>query len=864
MSSSKRNKKMNWNPKTACLMCVLPLGLAAMIFSFTGCGPLLRSTYPPKSWEGEAEGLREPVRITIDTLGIPHVEAANDDDAAFAVGYLHGRDRAFQMELIRLAGQGRLTEFLGADLLDVDRRLRLLTLNVDDAVANLEPVEVRRLESYTAGVNLALKTTPRPFEFGLLHYTPQPWTIRDVVGVARLQAWNLSHDAAKEALREKIRREALDPRVPREIIDWLFMDSGAWGNPIIPSDAPTASTRPSLPALPPPPSGLPLRQSVDCSPECRENNDKALAFAGDAAGGASSGASTLAQAVETWLEGSLGGSNGWAVAGSRTEDGRPILAGDPHLDLRWPPVFEEIHIRTPEIDVSGATFPGLPMIVIGRTPTLAWTVTTSYADTQDLVRLFLGEDADHYLVDGKPEAFIPWEQTFRWGDQEDDVHHETFKLTRFGPVYNAGREDRLPEGSLYALKWPGFSTDNFPIVRPFDKLYRAKTGHAVEEAIEMLPFPSQNWIFALEDGTIGYVLGGQIPERRASPFPLDGSRSDADAGWTTWIDVDERPVLMNPADGLIVATNQSILDDTGRFATYASGTWRALRARLVLETRSDWTPDDMRGLQLDTVNLEAAYILPDLLDMIESSQFELRSTKAQVRLSLMRETLANWSFQMHADLIAPLIYESWRGHVQRRLFGRHIRNAALLDRYLRSRLSEAPFLEALEHPGPEKWDDPETKEVETVEKVVLDAFNDAERELTKKFGADPLEWTWGRAHTLSLEHPFSSKKILKPFFGLRREEASGGRHALFALEHEGVVGDYTVDSGPALRQVAVPGGGAGFVLPGGNAGQSKHEFAINQLPDWWKNRQHPMGVIPRDPDAISGTIRLFPTGSAGD
>ncbi len=803
---------------------------SALIVLLSGC--LARSSWPPPRMHAQAAGLEASVEVAFDGLGVPHVRAQSLDDLALAVGFLHARDRGWQLELMRHASQGRLSEVLGADLLDVDRGLRLLTLRLDETVAALPAADLARVEAYCAGINRAREELPRPLELKLLGVEPEPWTPRDVIAIARLQAWDLSWDARLEPVRDRVAAQVED----WELFNMLTAPSPDLGAGILHPDP----SRWVLPEdVPAPTPGLALRELGEASVARRPHAPAPAPGAGELRDALAAWALALDKPHES-------GSNAWAVSGERTASGRPILAGDPHLKLRWPGTFYEVHLRAPGLEVSGATFPGLPMVVIGQGAHAAWSITVSYADTQDLHRLQLDpEDPGFYIVDGERQAFEVWPQRFELG--EAGAHEEDFLLTRWGPVYNPGREAQLPTGATYALSWPGFDSAPLPLVTGFEQAASAESGEAFIRAVEQLPIPSQNWIFAVDNGDIGWVLGGNLVNSRASGVPRDGSRGmSPDPGMNA-----RRPVLLNPDSGIVVATNQPIGPDVTATSVYFTGPHRALRLHTALAQRDDWTPQDMRGLQVDLCNLEAARTVPLLLEATEGLELEPTA-------GFLRAALVGWDYTMAADSPAPLAWEAWRAALHQRLGELHIADEDVRHAWLQHRLSEGAMEVAMFGEGADRWwDDPATEEVEGLRQAIDLALERAPRPLVEQLGPDTAAWTWGALHQLHLAHPFGSKKILSPWFGHEPIPAPGGRNTLWALEHFAVTGDYSSSWGPALRQVVVPGQEAGFVMPGGNAGQPKHPHAHDQTDDWLLNRQHRAAVWPEG-EAVSATLVLEP------
>lgn len=788
-----------------------------LIFVGLLSGCFARRTYPDAGPDitFTVRELSAPVEIDIDAFGVPHISAQNDADALAGVGFMHARDRGYQLEMLRRVSQGRLAEIFGADVLDVDRRMRLLSWQYDAQIADLPEHEKALLLAYCAGINRGYAETPQPLELKLLKLEPAPWTPHDVLLIARLQSWLNATDASKEVLRARLQQT-----VEGEVFDWMTMPSPVRGAAIT---APDPGAWPDVSALPAPPAGEAL---ISAPVSARDDKQVQLSHPEPT--------DLLARTIEMVraLEG-MGGSNAFAVSGQRTADGKPILAGDPHLSLSWPPVWYELHVSTPEWEASGGSLPGMPIVVIGRAKDIAWSLTVSYADSQNLVALEV--DGTRYKAGRRWQEMTPWPQTFSVKDSEPV--EETYYAVDAGPLYGPGREGDLPAGATYALQWPLLRPDPISYVSDFIELYKVSDGPSALEKIRALDFGALNWTFATSNGDIGFTRGGAMagPGPQPLPIPLSAVRAG------------ELPPLevLNPPEGYIVTTNQAI-HPTERRSTFTSGTWRAMRAMSVLASREDWTPDDLRGLQLDTVNLEAAQLVPGMLKVVG------RPTGLEAE---MVSALSRWDYQMSAGEPGPLIYEAWRGALHRRLFASHIRDTELREDFLRSGLSEAPMVEAmLSDDARVWWDDPRTPPEETREQAIRAGLAEAARELSDGFGGNLDKWRWDAALVWTPTHPFASKRFLRSVFGQDPLPLSGGLHTINCMVHQSVVSNYAVTSGPSLRQVVVPGGPAGFVLPGGNAGQPGHPFNDNQLPDWVRNRQHVAGVA----SGAGGGLRLEP------
>lgn len=778
----------------------------------------LAAPVPAPDGDRSIPGLDAPVSVATDVHGVPHITADDLDDAAAATGFLHARDRGFQLELLRLASQGRLTELFGRRTLNVDRRLRLITWNLDQQLELLPEADRRRVEAYAAGVTAGYAASPLPPEMKLLGYEPAAWTDRDVLAVALFQAWSLTFDASHEAARDRLRQAVDDD----EVFAMLTAPSRAHGGSIMDVDP---AAFPDLSGAAPPPE--PSKDAATPAPEL-----------------ALSPTPRRDRLAKAWSPQPGSGSNSWAIHGSRTKSGKPILAGDPHLSLSWPAVFYEIHIQTADgVEVSGATFPGLPMVVIGRAAGIAWTLTTSYTDVEDLVTLDIADDS-HYRVAGSPQPFRVVVQEFRHKGRI--IHAEGYRATRWGPVFTPGREGTLRDDVEYAYNWAGHQAMPIPMTSAFEALYRATEPDQAIAAISQLPTPCQNWTFATATGHIGWVLGGHFVNPEPSPLPRDGTQADPFAN-RRGVEI-PRPSVVDPDEGWVVATNQPPTEPPHATGTYFSGPYRALRAQQVLASRDGWTVPENRALQMDTTNLEAVRLAPMLV--------AAAGTPDDAVEAAMVAAVQGWDKRMQADQAAPLAYEAWRGALHRRLAAIHLDDAALQRMFVVKRFSEAAMEVALfEDGGARFWDDPDTEATETAEDAMRGALTDAAGELSGKYGSDVSRWAWGEAHQLIRDHPLAGIPLIGRQYRREKLPTDGGRHVLWALDHYGVIGDYKSEDGPALRQVVIPGERAGFVLPGGNVGRPGTRFSDDQLDDWLAGRQHVAGVAPEAPVE---TLRLVP------
>ena len=318
---------------------------ASVPLLLAGCVSTWRASLPAIEGEVHVEGIDGPVEITRDTWGVPHIRATTDADAVYALGWCHAQDRLWQMELNRRIGAGRLSEVFGKRTVQTDRYLRTVGFRAraEEVEADL-PSDLRELlEAYCRGVNAWLATDPKlPPEFGLLGLQPEPWTPADGLTWMKMMALSLGSDASQEYSRARL-HEAMDPA----LADLLLASHP--GDPVImPAPADDAGAEGGAARLDP----------IGGAPEA------------------------LRQLVPIDVEGL--GSNNWVVHGDHTTSGSPLLANDPHLQLSMPSVWYLAHLRGDRLHVAGATFPGLPLVVIGHNEDVAWGLTNVDPDVQDL------------------------------------------------------------------------------------------------------------------------------------------------------------------------------------------------------------------------------------------------------------------------------------------------------------------------------------------------------------------------------------------------------------------------------------------------------------------------------------------------
>ena len=562
-------------------------------------GGALWLTLPRSNQVARIPGLTAPVDVTFDQDGVPRIRAANDLDAAAALGFVHARDRMFEMELMRRNASGRLSEIAGPVTRPLDRLMRTLGLRqaAEASFADLPPQTRAVLQAYANGVNawIALRGRFAAPEFLVLG-RPDAWTPVDSLLWGETMGLWLSMN-----WRQELSRQALAGKVPQQFIDELWPDLSGPGRP---------EAALSLP-----------RQFADAV----AGLEKVLPNF--------PGAFTLPNTA----------SNEWAVDGRHTATGAPLLAGDPHLAFGFPSIWYLARIDTPDNTLAGATAPGIPGLVIGRNKLIAWTFTTTGADVQDVfIETPVGTDA--YQTPDGPKRFSVRQERIKVRGQPDEVL--TVRSTRHGPVISDLHKNT--GGPVLAVRMANLAPDNTAAAGLFALNHAQNVRDAGKAAVEITS-PVQNLLVA-DAHTIALYVTGRVPIRRAGDgaAPVSG---DGAYDWVGWASGDQLPHYVSPASGRLVNTNERIAPPD--FPVFLGrdwfGDWRARRVRQLLDDNDHLTPTDFAKMQVDVVSTFAQRVLPALLAVPPQPGAE---GQAQALLKA-------WDGAMTIDAPQPLIFNAW-------------------------------------------------------------------------------------------------------------------------------------------------------------------------------------------------------------
>jgi penicillin amidase len=720
------------------ILVILVLVLAAVLW--------LRGTSSPRvSGSLTLPGVSGQVTITRDSWGVPHIRAtASDEDAVFALGFVHAQDRAWQLDFQRRVTQGRLSEVLGAPALAQDKFLRTWGFYraAQSALPALSERSKRMVAAYTAGVNAGFaqgKTAP---EFRILGYTPEPWTDVDSIAWSKLMAFDLGGNYEDEVLGARTVKR-LGERGLAEIM------------PPYPEGGPTILSADELPA------GTTARASAPALAAQPTQPDATIAAL----------RSHLLAARELGMQAEPGkGSNDWVMAGSRTASGKPILADDPHLSLTSPMLWYLADIQGPTLKSIGASIPGLPAIVIGRNERVAWGVTNVNPDVQDL-----------YI---EPEGVRLTERTeiikVKGGADVQLVVRES----SHGPIISdAGAAD---VGPRVALKWtalqPGDTT-----MDAFLGLNYAQNWAQFTASLKSYVGPSQNFVYADTEGNTGYYAPGRVPIRSgwdgSLPVSGDGSRE-----WKGYLSFEQLPHTYNPADGLVVTANNRVTPDAYRFALANNRNWaepyRAERITELLTAKAQgWTVADVRKVQLDTQSLVWRDLKPLLLAARPDGELSTRAL----------EQLRGWDGNQTVSSVPSLIFEAWLMKLQ---------GMARDELGNDTQINSLAVLNQLKSDGnlcQNESANQGANQVNNCAAALTVTLKQAVDDLSARLGSDPGGWSAGKLHTVASNHrAFGNVSALSWLFN-HSAPTPGGTNTVNVARPE--VGTFRQTHGPSYRQI---------------------------------------------------------------
>ncbi len=559
-----------------------------------------------------ANELQGNVDVYVDDRLVPHIYADHDQDAYFVQGYLHAKFRLWQMDFETRVASGRLSEIAGADKLPIDRMFRRLGMvyGAEKTEANINetnPNMKATVDAYTAGVNAYIKQldpADLPFEFKLMNYAPEDWTPKKTYLFLMFMSYDLTGRSASVDLQMTNTRDYLG----YDLFDKLYTNNQDSLDPIIPKG--TVYEKSSI---------VPVKPL---------NADSAYLLKANSV--------TFNTVDMPEAPDKNNGSNNWAVAGSKTKSGRPILCSDPHLGLNLPSLWYEMQITTPTHSTYGASFPGSPAVIIGFNDSLAWGVTNAGRDVFDYYEIkFKDTTENEYWFNGAWKATTKRKEVIKVKDSLDVV--EEIAMTHWGPtMFDAHYQNTQSNGRNLAVQWTAHNTSTG--VETFYLLNRAKNYDDYLHAISLWTCPGQNFVLATKSGDIAIKQQGSFVARweRQGDFIMPGE--DTSFQWQGIIPTNENPMIKNPERGFVSSANQKSTDPSYPYylgAASAFPLYRGISVNMHLNNMFQITAEDMQKLQTDNYNVFAATARPALMKYIQLDKLSIDAKR-------MVTEMTNW------------------------------------------------------------------------------------------------------------------------------------------------------------------------------------------------------------------------------
>ena len=758
-------------------------------------------------------GLQKEVTVERDNWGVPHIRAASLADAVEAQGYVMAQDRLWQLDLMRRASRGQLSEIVGPLALKTDKQFRTFGFSraADRDFGAMDKDSRALMEAYARGVNVFIQQHQNslPLEFTLLKYKPQPWQPTDSLVIAGYMYQTLTDTWERELDRAKV-----EARVDADHIKDLFapdapMDHFVVGDPDVPNDGSQASR-------------------VDPDEDDDDDDDmptddvlKAKALLNDETNAARAPetfadlTSALWPSIEGYLEETQSeirkglGSNNWVVSGAHTATGKPLLANDTHLELSIPPIWYEIHLTAPNFNAKGFTLPGAPLIVIGHNDHIAWGFTNNGADIQDLyIEKFNPAAADEYQVNGKWVKAQIFDESIRIKGQPDE--HLNVVVTRHGPIVHQ-------EGDkLYALKWTALEPGG--LSNTYNWLSKAKNWHEFRDIMKNVWGPGQNAVYADTEGNIGYIMAARVPIRKKGrgevPFP--GNTDDYE--WTGYVPFDQLPQAFNPDSGLIVTANARVVGP--KYKPYLTDRWeepyRTARIYDLLRDKTGLRPIDMLKVETDTYSYPHAFL---------ADQMSAAAKKVQPkdpRAKQLVEALKDWNGIADADSsVVSFVVMARRAALD-----------LILEPYLGKDTSlytwrSTAFLQKVLTDRPPKWLPPAYKNYDELLAAAADRAVTMLAEQTKSQNVSA--WQWKELNSLDMLHPIGRDGFLKHLLSITGKPQSGTSYSVRAA---------TKRHGPSMRFIANLANWDDSILliPAGESGQIGSSHYTDQFSYWYEGK----------------------------
>ncbi|MBT3385224.1 MAG: penicillin acylase family protein [Prolixibacteraceae bacterium] len=729
-------------------------------------------------------GLTEEVTVLRDSFGVPHIIAENDADLYRSVGFTMAQDRLWQMDLLRRVTQGRLSEILGKEQVNTDLLMRSLRIQEksEKIFAGAQPEIVEALEAFSDGLNQYIENYPLPPEFKVLAYKPEPWKPVHSINLIGYMSWDLTSGWGTEMTLHEMGKE------------------------------------------------IDMEQLLDLIPDLEKHNTASFPDFNLSIVNLDETILSANRELEKLGIEVFSGSNNWAISGKKSKTGKPLMANDMHLGLFAPGIWYQMHqVVEGKLNVTGLVLPGQPFVIAGHNDSIGWGMTNVMVDDLDFYAETLNKDSTKYLLDGEWKDLLVKNVSIK--TKEGDELSETLKFTHRGPIVNRFKNEKEIPLSIH---WLGNEMSNE--MRSVYLLNRAKNWTDFKDALKTFKAVSQNVVYADVAGNIGLQTCAGVPMRAGSGiqiYPGDTSKYD----WTGLVPFEELPFEFNPERGYVSsANNKTVPADYPHYISH----WFAVpdrinRIREILDEKEKLGIEDFQEMHKDVTSMQAKKFVPGFLAALTSE------TNWDGTQSAALQKLKSWDFALTRDSQAASVYEILYRKTCENLIKDDLSTGLFKALKGERMLLENLMINVLANETSEWIDDKNTPEIETFDMIVVRSFKETVSDLSAELGPNIDDWSWGKIHTFTLNHPLGVVSTLDKILNLNKGpfEVPGSYHTVcpYSYSYNNL---YKVNHGASHRHIFDVNNwdASKTIIPTGTSGIPASDYYLDQTGLYINNQYH--------------------------
>lgn len=750
---------------------------------------IAKRAVPDYNQEVLLKGLTDEVKVYRDSFAIPHIYAKNEEDLYRTTGYIMAQDRLWQMDLLRRATQGRLSEIFGEDLVNTDQLLRALKIPEKSRMMLNDSSFEKKLsvEAFADGVNQYIEQHIHnlPPEFAILGYKPDKWEPEHSLNAVGYMAWDLAGGTySTEILIFKIIQELGIERAQGLIPDYSNNKAVVY-------------------------PGFKIDKCLLETKAYMLEADKKLDELG----------------LKVFL-----GSNNWAISGEKSVTGMPLIANDMHLGLSSPGIWYQIHqVVEGKLNVTGLALPGNPLVVAGHNDKIAWGMTNIMMDDIDLyLEKINPENPDEYWFMDKWKRMEIREETIHIKGGDSLLLKTQF--THRGPIVSGFKNMQ----EAISMKWIGYDYSN--VFRSIYLLNRAENWDDFKDALRTFVDVSQNIVYADNEGNIGLYAAGGIPIRKGEEYMIKPGQTD-EFDWTGKVSFEDLPHVYNPESGFVASANNKTVGDSYPYylSTYFAQGYRYQRIVEMLQSTKKLSTGDFIQMQSDQNSMLVKRFLPDVLKSLDNSELsELENEGLTI--------LKDWDGSYRTESSAALIFESLYHKMISNLLEDDLGSELFEEYHSKSGLVKS-FMERFWDEKDSLWcDDIRTNnQIESFDEIVVKSYGQVMNELLDFYGSEVKLWSWGDMHQFTMTHPLGKIKILDRIFHLNRGPVpvGGSFHTISPYSYP-FSSPFKVNHGASHRHIfnTKDWDKSITIIPTGESGVPASEHYLDQFDMYLNNKYH--------------------------